>query len=201
MFFLCCSARNDEGDQLSFGGTMDEKTAYSAQAPPTLLAGQPGEAQRARLEAKGPPHRGADETDCTACVEDFAPVAIAGRPCVHFVEDTGKRSDARYRIDVQLRRLVVSLPSGAGPSEIACSISSIEDIYTIADGRECFPTEVLASTQPEELEGLFLVVFTVEPCPDARTLCLMEASAAARDRVLELLKLVSMSDSRQPWQL
>mmetsp|Transcript_106873 Transcript_106873/g.307352 ORF Transcript_106873/g.307352 Transcript_106873/m.307352 type:complete len:192 (+) Transcript_106873:91-666(+) len=188
MFFLtCCTPPEDEVHQLGFGTVTDEAISGRAQqeGTPTLLTshGQTG------IDKKelGPALRDS---------QDSAPRAAKGCACAYLDEDSGKRSPATYRIDHDAASFVVSwAPEGGNPSEIVCPISTIEDIYTVADGHECFSSAVLAGLKPEERGGLFLVIFAQNPTDQPSAICLLEASESARDKLLELLKLASLSQA------
>uniref|UniRef100_A0A7S2L6G8 Uncharacterized protein n=1 Tax=Zooxanthella nutricula TaxID=1333877 RepID=A0A7S2L6G8_9DINO len=201
-FYSCCCTPSEDNDSLKFDSVLDEYAAgataqgrgvLQARATGTLL----GAHQRPQGEdlAQLKKRLGlAGDAGAARSGEDFYATAATGRACVHFTEDTGHRTGAQYRIDEGGRQLVLTLFGEMGESEVTCPASAIEDIYTTVDGQDCFTEEVLSAATADEREGLFLLIFTKETSREPQALCLMEESAEARDKLLDKLKLLSLSD-------
>lgn len=121
--------------------------------------------------------------------------AAKGKRCTFVSARTGARAAAEYVVDVDALQLVVRMSGRDGRSELAaCPVMAIEDIFTIDDGEDCFPIEVLQSLTPEEKDGLFMVVHARDDLSaDVTHLCLVEASRSARDDLLEYLKELTCS--------
>lgn len=117
------------------------------------------------------------------------------RKCTRLSEKTGAKTEAKYVVDADLLQLVVETIGEAGQLEkLVCPIKSIDDIFTIEDGEDCFPSGIMDSLAREEKARIFLIVY---PNDDSRAdpskLFLMEASQSARDDLLHNLQELSCS--------
>jgi len=125
-----------------------------------------------------------------AAFDDFLPSAARGRACPFLNEETGKRGDAIYSVDGETAEIHIHVTQEGTPRDIAFPIHTIEDIYQIEDGDECFAPTLLASLAPEERSRLFVIVFLLEAQSTPQAVCLLEESSQARDTLLELLRLL-----------
>mmetsp|Transcript_45531 Transcript_45531/g.114717 ORF Transcript_45531/g.114717 Transcript_45531/m.114717 type:complete len:229 (+) Transcript_45531:121-807(+) len=120
----------------------------------------------------------------------FAASAARGRRCVCVLEDTGARMSAEYFVDANSGSLVLTVTEqGRRPESLVCPVRSIEDIYTIDDGEECFPGHMIKSLTPAERAGLFLIVISAADADiEPTSVYLVEVSQSARDDLLKHLQ-------------
>mmetsp|Transcript_116475 Transcript_116475/g.370481 ORF Transcript_116475/g.370481 Transcript_116475/m.370481 type:complete len:100 (+) Transcript_116475:310-609(+) len=97
---------------------------------------------------------------------------------------------AEYRIIESEGKLVVGFDTEIGRCEEDCSVATIEDIFQIADGEDCFPLPVMATISTAERKGLLMLVYSGED-GDERLLCLVEESAHCRDELMQILQELS----------
>lgn len=86
--------------------------------------------------------------------------AAGGCRCTHIMHHTGERSTATYRMEKNLRCLVVTLGHGMTKTEVYCPVANIEDVFQIIDGEACFSPQVILSLTAEERERTFRLVFS-----------------------------------------
>jgi len=207
MFAACCCSQVEEVDQIMFESATDENALSmkifeappQQAAAPNLLVSQPN-MKKASSGGAGAglvpklPQLAESEDEYT----NFADSVGKGRNCTRLLEATGARINVKYSVDHASRCLVVKTAGLPAQQEVVCRIACIEDIYTLEDGDECFPPQVVESLAQEEKEGLFLIVYTTtdargRPHEEPVSLCMVEASRRARDDLMEHLKRLSLS--------
>mmetsp|Transcript_95645 Transcript_95645/g.239654 ORF Transcript_95645/g.239654 Transcript_95645/m.239654 type:complete len:206 (-) Transcript_95645:143-760(-) len=205
MPFLSCCDPSEEANQVSVDidiATTDENLSYQLhdELPsviPTLLVSQPAEKFGATRALKLKQLAAEAEDSWKDQLGVFsAASAAAGRKCTLLSEKTGARTEAEYVVDADLLQLTVRMASNFGQPEVlhSCPIMNIEDIFTVEDGEDCFPPRVMESLTSEEKGGLFMIVQSTHgPNTDFAKLCLVEASRADREDLLEHLKDMSYS--------
>mmetsp|Transcript_51822 Transcript_51822/g.110093 ORF Transcript_51822/g.110093 Transcript_51822/m.110093 type:complete len:264 (+) Transcript_51822:176-967(+) len=160
--------------------------------PPPLMAHfsplEPLEDSKGRVEELG------------LILSQFRQQAAVGRSCVVLVQDAmdtlrpaGRRL-ATYTITPD-RYLLVSF--GPGHEPFSCSVDNIQDVYQLMDGEDCFPRNIIAALNKQELNHLLMVVFYPHGprgSEDVReTFCFLETTPTGRDLLLELLKEVALA--------
>jgi len=113
-----------------------------------------------------------------------------GRKCWHISEKTGLRNEVEYRVDVKSGQLVLKMIRSSGRQDmLSFPIMSIEDIFTIEDGEDCFPAPLMKSLSAEERAGLFIIEYTHDDGTSIQRVgvYLVEASRSARDELLQCL--------------
>mmetsp|Transcript_114576 Transcript_114576/g.335042 ORF Transcript_114576/g.335042 Transcript_114576/m.335042 type:complete len:272 (-) Transcript_114576:105-920(-) len=126
----------------------------------------------------------------------FMKKASTGCPCTVLEGRRFQRSSGEYRI-LEAAGLITVHLEGSGSPELTCSISQIQDIYTVEeDGKDCFPDELLAVLDPEEMDLLVMIVYS-DGRRKRRTFYLLDVSRDEREMLLEVLKLLSV-DAQAP---
>eukprot|EP00405_Crypthecodinium_cohnii_P020915 CAMPEP_0206469224 /NCGR_PEP_ID=MMETSP0324_2-20121206/30143_1 /ASSEMBLY_ACC=CAM_ASM_000836 /TAXON_ID=2866 /ORGANISM="Crypthecodinium cohnii, Strain Seligo" /LENGTH=264 /DNA_ID=CAMNT_0053942923 /DNA_START=152 /DNA_END=946 /DNA_ORIENTATION=+ len=130
----------------------------------------------------------------------FRQQASVGRSCVVLVQDAAdafrpaSRRLANYSITAD-RELFVNF--GPGHEPFSCSVDNIQDVYQLMDGEDCFPRNIIAALNKQELNQLLMVVFYPHGprgTEDVReTFCFLETTPTGRDLLLELLKEVALA--------
>jgi len=197
MFFWCCTPNDDES-HVRLDIAVDENLAFKVfdqprEQVPTLLTSQHnGNGKREPAKVQQLKQQVEAEDDPV----DFVTSAARGRKCTCLSEAGGERTEAEYLVEADSARLVVQRVSRAGRLETeVCPVLSIEDIFTIDDGEECFPPEVMESLTWEEKTRFFMIVYASsdDPAADPINLCLLEASRSARDDLLDHLRNLAAS--------
>mmetsp|Transcript_28120 Transcript_28120/g.70635 ORF Transcript_28120/g.70635 Transcript_28120/m.70635 type:complete len:210 (-) Transcript_28120:472-1101(-) len=208
LFWSSCCAPSVDPDQFRLDISTDEHLSSELydEPPsviPTLLVSQPGGkagvAQVPKLkqlvaDAEDPSDAEDPWKDQHAVFA--ASSAAAGRKCTLLSERTGARTAGEYVVEAESLQLTVRATGSSERPEVLhrCPLMQIEDIYTVEDGEDCFPQEVIDSLQSEEKDGLFMIVHVVDdPNAEAAQLCLVEASRSDRDNLLEHLKHMTCS--------
>mmetsp|Transcript_146639 Transcript_146639/g.372139 ORF Transcript_146639/g.372139 Transcript_146639/m.372139 type:complete len:205 (+) Transcript_146639:95-709(+) len=195
-FFVCCkgSAGNmhvidldEEGPSTTTSGVSELEEFVLRR--PTLLTSKRGGGMAEGVSAP----ESKQQITAVDTLADLTSSFSRSRRCKHLCESTAARAEAEYFVDEDLGHLVVRVKTtgGAGrqPDTIVCPLGSIEDIYTVDDGEDCFPSHIIESLTPQEKEGLFLIVCT-PPSHDVEPsgIYLLEASKSARDGLLKHLQ-------------
>lgn len=121
-------------------------------------------------------------------LKKFMKRALRGSSCVLLKEQRSKRYPAKLFIDMNLEYLVVK--SVCGTETVCCTLSTIEDIYSIVDGLAVFPTTVLEMlTHPEE-QSLLRIVF--ERNGSTCSFCMLDQFDEGTDLFLDSVKLLSV---------
>merc|ERR1739838_711912 len=97
---------------------------------------------------------------------------------------------AVYWVDGETAEIHIQVTQEENMRNIVFPIHTIEDIYQIEDGDDCFAPALLASLAPEERPRLLVIVFSLEAHCAPQAVCLLEESSQARDTLLELLRLL-----------
>jgi hypothetical protein len=130
-------------------------------------------------------------------IRDFAKKAVKGCPCAILSKSTGGRQQGEYFFDERLEHLIVAPArsmwgSSKEPTD-RINIGTIQDIYVIEDGEDCFPREILATLRPAERELVFVVVYSRGGERGTATCCLLEKTRECRDALLECLRVLCIS--------
>mmetsp|Transcript_101039 Transcript_101039/g.253372 ORF Transcript_101039/g.253372 Transcript_101039/m.253372 type:complete len:196 (+) Transcript_101039:93-680(+) len=119
---------------------------------------------------------------------DFLTSLVKGRRCKHLSEKTFARMEVEYYVDATRAQMVMKTVGDRQPKMMACPVKSIEDIYTINDGDDCFPKQVMELLTPQEKVGLFMIVHTTDnPFAEVGRVLLIEDSESSRDSLLQQL--------------
>eukprot|EP00443_Scrippsiella_acuminata_P072703 CAMPEP_0115404234 /NCGR_PEP_ID=MMETSP0271-20121206/17309_1 /TAXON_ID=71861 /ORGANISM="Scrippsiella trochoidea, Strain CCMP3099" /LENGTH=209 /DNA_ID=CAMNT_0002828195 /DNA_START=82 /DNA_END=711 /DNA_ORIENTATION=- len=209
MLFWSCCAPSEDPNQLRFEISTDENLPSKLfddppSVIPTLLMSQPGGKAAGVAQVPKLKQLVADAEDPSDAEDPWkdqhavfaASSAAAGRKCTLLSERTGARTAGEYVVEAESLQLTVRATGSSERPEVLhrCPLMQIEDIYTVEDGEDCFPQEVIDSLQSEEKDGLFMIVHVVDdPNAEAAQLCLVEASRSDRDNLLEHLRDVTCS--------
>mmetsp|Transcript_24523 Transcript_24523/g.47654 ORF Transcript_24523/g.47654 Transcript_24523/m.47654 type:complete len:195 (-) Transcript_24523:47-631(-) len=185
MFNRCCCA-DDAGlshvsPRVQAEDALNQNEPYRGQSRPIngsyserSLTAQEKEQEKARLQT---------------LVNTFARQAVKGCPCKFFREGGGGLLATSYCIDKGLDRLMIMSPDNSDSREVTCTISSIQDIYSlIEDGSACFPPEVVNVLRPDEQQLLLMVVY--QGNNGKMRFCIVEESCESRDNFLECLRIL-----------
>mmetsp|Transcript_15087 Transcript_15087/g.38303 ORF Transcript_15087/g.38303 Transcript_15087/m.38303 type:complete len:181 (-) Transcript_15087:28-570(-) len=113
-----------------------------------------------------------------------------GRRCMLVSASTGAQTEAEYIVNADSYQLEVKMAGQASElGTVVFPCMSIEDIYTIEDGEDCFPKGITESLTLEEKARLFMIVCKTSAA--AVCLCLIEASKSGRDDLLQQLQHLS----------
>mmetsp|Transcript_132952 Transcript_132952/g.343966 ORF Transcript_132952/g.343966 Transcript_132952/m.343966 type:complete len:196 (-) Transcript_132952:219-806(-) len=113
-----------------------------------------------------------------------------GRRCMLVSASTGAQTEAEYIVNADSYQLEVKMAGQASElGTVVFPCMSIEDIYTIEDGEDCFPKGITESLTLEEKARLFMIVCKTSAA--AVCLCLIEASKSDRDDLLQQLQDLS----------
>mmetsp|Transcript_140010 Transcript_140010/g.355018 ORF Transcript_140010/g.355018 Transcript_140010/m.355018 type:complete len:195 (+) Transcript_140010:23-607(+) len=191
LFWSCCSPP-EESNKISYD-IDSEVVAYSSlDAPPpppmpSLLGAQPKEA----VQSPKPTHV-MNEAAAEGSVEEDTGT-VQGRSCMLVSTSTGAQTEAEYIVNADLLQLEVKTVGQVGELGMTvCPVSSIEDIYTIEDGEDCFPQSIMDSLALNERARLSMIVYTIDDSSDETGyLCLVDMSESARDDLLMQLQKLS----------
>mmetsp|Transcript_28119 Transcript_28119/g.70633 ORF Transcript_28119/g.70633 Transcript_28119/m.70633 type:complete len:204 (-) Transcript_28119:472-1083(-) len=203
MLFWSCCAPSEDPNQLRFEISTDENLPSKLfddppSVIPTLLMSQPGGKAAGVAQVPKLKQLAAEDEDLGKDQPTvFTPIsAVAGRKCTLLSARTGTRTAAEYAVDADLLQLTVQATGSSERPEVLhrCPLMHIEDIYIVEDGEDCFPPGIIELLTPEEKDGLFMIVHSVDdPNADVAHLCLVEASRSDRDNLLEHLRDVTCS--------
>mmetsp|Transcript_80201 Transcript_80201/g.208415 ORF Transcript_80201/g.208415 Transcript_80201/m.208415 type:complete len:208 (+) Transcript_80201:102-725(+) len=206
LFWSCCSsccAPSEDPNQLRFEISTDENLPSKLfddppSVIPTLLMSQPGGKAAGVAQVPKLKQLAAEDEDLGKDQPTvFTPIsAVAGRKCTLLSERTGARTAGEYVVEAESLQLTVRATGSSERPEVLhrCPLMHIEDIYIVEDGEDCFPPGIIELLTPEEKDGLFMIVHSVDdPNADVAHLCLVEASRSDRDNLLEHLRDVTCS--------
>uniref|UniRef100_A0A7S2CNE5 Uncharacterized protein n=1 Tax=Alexandrium andersonii TaxID=327968 RepID=A0A7S2CNE5_9DINO len=119
-------------------------------------------------------------------VKGFAKRAVHGVAC-HLVDvATGRVVPATFEVDRQLKRLRV-VPKDPDMPVFSNSISRVREAFSIEAGEAAVPPAVRAALVEEQRRRLVLISFE-----DMPMVCILEASAAERDRLVTCMKILRL---------
>mmetsp|Transcript_80206 Transcript_80206/g.208426 ORF Transcript_80206/g.208426 Transcript_80206/m.208426 type:complete len:204 (+) Transcript_80206:102-713(+) len=203
MLFWSCCAPSEDPNQLRFEISTDENLPSKLfddppSVIPTLLMSQPGGKAAGVAQVPKLKQLAAEDEDLGKDQPTvFTPIsAVAGRKCTLLSERTGARTAGEYVVEAESLQLTVRATGSSERPEVLhrCPLMHIEDIYIVEDGEDCFPPGIIELLTPEEKDGLFMIVHSVDdPNADVAHLCLVEASRSDRDNLLEHLRDVTCS--------
>jgi len=131
-----------------------------------------------------------------ALVDSFAEKAEKGCPCTCIREGSGGSFETEYRIRQNDGLLLVMASPEAEEAEVSCPLDTIQDIYTMHDGPDCFPKEILHQAGVTGGLDLLLMVVCSSSSGDSSDgsvgsrFFLVESSRESLSYLLELLRVI-----------
>lgn len=120
-----------------------------------------------------------------------------GCPCTVLEGRRFRRSSALYSVEDSDGIFKVRMSRSETP-DFSCSVGQIQDIYTVEeDGKDCFPDDLLAHLDPEEMDLLVMIVYA-DGRRRRRTFYMLDATRRSREMLLEVLRLLSVEAQGPP---
>lgn len=130
-------------------------------------------------------------------INTFAKQAIKGVPCTYINEDSLEQVQTTYRIDKNLKSLMI-MSSNPEIPELVCPINKIQDIYSfVEDGASCFSPEIINMLRHEEKDKLIMIMYFGSRDKIFR-FCILETSTKNRDIFLECLRILCVYAQTSP---
>lgn len=192
MFVSCCQGSFDFAESITDDGISAGARASGGQQAirAQKLQDRQGRSQMAEQETL-------EKVRVQTLLDSFAKRATRGCPSTHVDGRAGGRTDALYRIDKSLGHLTL-LAKDDRRVLAECPIKSIQDVYLLDDGEECFPPGVVKRVRPHERDLLMMVVHGGGHGKKALGFCVLEESLEGRDQFLESMRLLTIYAEHAP---